>query len=219
MSIPDKKKPYLQEIMGEEGVKELENANAQTKQVAEDQNIESKEETPEVVDEKAKTEGKKPCTKKADGTEDCVDEEMVEAKKEETPSAETQPSETKEEPAKVEANLVSAEQLAEVVTAFTKGLNDAVEALNAKIESIRTEVKEAKEKSAVDTTNPVIPTASLAAIIATGLRGVGNEDNRVKKSETLAKSGPEETPANESAQARYGNPVVDSVIRGITGEK
>lgn len=194
MAIPENKKQYLRDNnVSDEEIQEIESKNAETKQTAEDMKIESKEES----------------------TEQVATDEKKEEQTEETKSEESK-EETKESD---NVKFVTGEQLAEVITQITKSVTEAVKAINERLDTMDTNLKEMKEKESKETIDPrIIPTASLAALIAQGMSAVGNSDAKVSKKESLSKAGPEETEAKKETPS-FGNPVVDSIISNIINGK
>jgi len=194
MAIPDQKKEFLKGIgFSDEAIGQIEQGNAALAKFAKENEIESKE--AETEDEKAK----KPMVEEEDSME-ATDEEDGEKK-----------PEKKEAPA---PQFVTA---AEVAEAF-QPLIDQIKSLTERVETL---TKEREDEKTKETDNPVVPTASLAAMIAKQFSAIGSEGAAVRKNANLAKSGPDETPAADNTQSvvSTGNPLINHVISGIVGNR
>jgi hypothetical protein len=191
MSIPSHKKDYLARIgLSEQEINDIEEGNASAAKLAKDEGIESKE---------ANAETTEPVTEET--TEDNTEV--------------TEPV-TEKETEVVAGDFVTKEEFEDVVKLLTDSIADALKQIKTEIASGLDEVK-AKQTQDMEESFSKVPTASLAAHISKRLSVVGAKETTVAKNTTLAKSGPDETPAQEDSIINSGNPVLDGVVSRLLG--
>jgi hypothetical protein len=142
------------------------------------------------------------------------------AEKTETPVAETPVEEEKKETTPVAQTPVYAtnQEVADAIVLATKAITDIFEAKFKEMQdSFATRLEEVKSK---EQNLGTIPTASLAALVAQGMRSIGTKETQVNKNSALAKSAPEETPAADEPKSvvNTGNPAFDGSISRIIGK-
>ena len=171
MSVPDYKRPWMEEHLGADGLKELDSFLAAKAKELDELNIQSKdaaedvEESQEVAQESVEEEG---------------DEEEV-----------AEPKEA-EQPAEESPAYVTADEVAEAVGAYLKPIMEKLEALGQAAEEQAKSIKELKQGSEEKAADIIAntPAASLTDRIGSV---IGSPDTFVDGRTTLAKSGPQET--------------------------
>lgn len=217
MKIPDRKKEYLREVgFSDELIKEIESGNSKISKEAHDANLESKE--VDGVDENVANESEAPVSENNEKENDTTSGEEVHTEDAVVENDNTTEAETDNKESVEETVPLTAKEVADAIAQVVEILSDKIKSLSDKIESLETEREESKKK---ESDNHEVPTASLAAMIATQMRAIGNENNSVRKNSSLLKDAPSETPAEDAENnlVSTGNPVIDSVISGVIGRK
>lgn len=191
MQIPEKKKTFLESLLGKEKVAEIDAENQRISKEAKEAGIQYKEQAP------AETTPETPAVEQT--------ETGTAASEPETPVTETK-----------EQTVVKVEITPELTEAITN-INSALEAITKEITSLRSEVDGIKSKEA---TPSDVPAASVAAMIARNLSVTANHTKEalVRKNNNLNDAGPVETPAEEKPVIETGNFVMDEVISRIVGK-
>jgi len=190
MAVPENKRPFLEQVMGEEGVANLERQLEETeKELA--GKVESKE------------------------AEDTEAEELQEQETEE--AQETQePEEDKEAPVAEEPVYVTASEVAEAVGAFLKPLVDDVAALKAELAGMTKELKslQREDEQKVKDVLTLTPAHSLTSLIGSV---IGADETAVDGRTSLAKSGPTETLATDGQRGQTHVPFINELMAAQRG--
>lgn len=189
MALPETKRPFLEDVMGEEGVADLERQLSEAAKEL-DEKVESKEETPagEVVEE--------------------VVEEEAPPVKEEAPEPTPEPM--------PEPISITVEDVAQAVGAHLKPLMEQVATLAERVQGLEKELTnlqksdEAKVKEALRLT----PASSLHAMIGSV---IGAEEAAVDGRTTLAKSGPTETHTEAGQPGHTFVPFINDLMAAQRG--
>jgi len=180
MAIPESKRPWLEEKLGADGLKELEATLEDKAKELEDLDIESKEEAAE------------------ESYQEPEQEEVEDAGDAEPKEAEAAPE------------YVTAEQVAEAVGMAIKPLAEAIAALRPNVEALSQQVSEQSEEikalkkdeeAKLKETIANTPAASLFERIQSV---IGSEETLVDGRTSLAKSGPKETMDDSQGPTKVG---------------
>lgn len=201
MAIPNEKRQALIDMgFKPEWLDKLEAINAETKAMAEQVGLESKEITPEPAPE---TPAETPAEVKEAAPAEVITE---------TPAPETETPAPDQSPV---TRVEVAEAVANVIGGRLVELEGLVSQIDASMKSLTADLASMKEQNvqvekAVEKAVEELPPASMAALLAQRMSAIGSKEASVDGRSSLARSKPKEAPAQSAGP--IGIPFLDSML-------